>query len=70
MRGLVAAPTEIPDLDPLTPQGVLEYAVEEFSPRLYVASSFQKEASVVMDMLLKIDPEARFFTLDTCFLFP
>jgi phosphoadenosine phosphosulfate reductase len=35
-----------------------------------VASSFQKEASVVMDMLLKIDPEARFFTLDTGFLFP
>ena len=70
MRGLVAAPTEIPDLDALTPQGVLEHAVEEFSPRLYVASSFQKEASVVMDILLKVDPDARFFTLDTGFLFP
>jgi phosphoadenosine phosphosulfate reductase len=35
-----------------------------------VASSFQKEASVIMDMLLKIEPEARFFTLDTGLFFP
>ncbi len=70
MRGLVAAPERIPDLEPLSAQGVLAHAVEEFAPRLYVASSFQKEASVVMDMLLKLDPEARFFTLDTGFLFP
>ena len=70
MRGLAAAPTEIPDLEPLNAEETLAYAVEEFAPRLYVASSFQKEASVVMDMLLKIDPEARFFTLDTGFLFP
>ena len=70
MRGLVAAPERIPDLEPLSAEEVLGYAVEEFSPRLYVASSFQKEASVVMDMLLKIDPDARFFTLDTGFLFP
>ena len=70
MRGLVAAPERIPDLEPLSPQEVLAHAVEEFAPRLYVASSFQKEASVVMDMLLRIDPEARFFTLDTGFLFP
>ena len=70
MRGLAPAPTEVPDLEPLSPQETLAYCVEEFSPRLYVASSFQKEASVVMDMLLKIDPDARFFTLDTGFLFP
>ena len=58
MRGLVAAPDRIPDLDALTAQEVLAHASEEFAPRLYVASSFQKEASVVMDMLLKIDPDA------------
>jgi phosphoadenosine phosphosulfate reductase len=44
--------------------------VERHHPRLYVACSFQKEASVIMDMLLGIEPEARFFTLDTGFLFP
>jgi phosphoadenosine phosphosulfate reductase len=48
---------------------VLEYLVDRFHPRLYVACSFQKEASVIMDMLLRIEPSARFFTLDTDLLF-
>lgn len=51
-------------------QELLAYMVERFHPRLYVACSFQKEGSVIMDMLLKIEPEARFFTLDTHVLFP
>ncbi|MBI5309900.1 MAG: phosphoadenosine phosphosulfate reductase family protein [Actinobacteria bacterium] len=51
-------------------EDVLRYAVEQFHPRLYVASSFQKEASVILDMLLKIEPNARFFTIDTGNLFP
>jgi phosphoadenosine phosphosulfate reductase len=44
--------------------------VDEFHPRLYVACSFQKEASVILDMLLAIEPAARVFTLDTGVLFP
>ena len=59
-----------PDLEHMTAEEVLAYMVERFHPRLYVASSFQKEASVIMDMLLKIEPEARFFTLDTGLFFP
>lgn len=51
-------------------EDILRYAVEQFHPRLYVASSFQKEASVILDMLLKIEPNARFFTIDTGNLFP
>lgn len=51
-------------------EDILRYAVEQFHPRLYVASSFQKEASVILDMLLKIEPGARFFTIDTGNLFP
>src|ERR1044072_6742939 len=43
--------------------------VREFHPRLYVACSFQKEASVILDMLVKIEPGARFFVLDTGVLF-
>ena len=35
-----------------------------------VACSFQKEASVVLDLLLQIAPDARVFTLDTHVLFP
>ena len=40
-----------PSLEHLSAEEVLEYAVERFHPRLYVASSFQKEAAVIMDML-------------------
>ena len=54
----------------MSAEEVLAYMVERFHPRLYVACSFQKEASVIMDMLLKIEPEARFFTLDTGLFFP
>ena len=60
----------VPDLEERSAEEVLAYVVERFHPRLYVACSFQKEASVVMDMLLRIEPQARFFTLDTGVLFP
>lgn len=49
---------------------LLRHVVNEYHPDLYAACSFQKEASVIMDMLLRIEPEARFFTLDTDLLFP
>ncbi|MEA2469625.1 MAG: phosphoadenosine phosphosulfate reductase [Thermoleophilaceae bacterium] len=59
-----------PNLERAGTEEVLEYLVERFHPRLAVACSFQKEASVIMDMLLRIEPSARFFTLDTDVLFP
>ncbi len=58
------------DLEHASAEEVLEYVARRFHPRLYVACSFQKEASVIVDMLLRIEPEARFFTLDTGLLFP
>jgi phosphoadenosine phosphosulfate reductase len=58
-----------PDLESASAEELLAYAAERFHPRLFVACSFQKEASVIMDMLLRIEPEARFFTLDTGVLF-
>jgi phosphoadenosine phosphosulfate reductase len=66
VRGLA----ETVDVETLTAEEVLREVVDRYHPRLYVACSFQKEASVIMDMLLRIEPEARFFTLDTGFLFP
>jgi len=54
----------------MSAQEVLAHVVGEYHPRLYVACSFQKEASVIMDMLLRIEPQARVFTLDTGVLFP
>jgi phosphoadenosine phosphosulfate reductase len=70
VRGLATTDDVAPDLERSSAQEVLEYMVEQYHPRLYVACSFQKEASVIMDMLLKIEPGARFFTLDTGVLFP
>jgi phosphoadenosine phosphosulfate reductase len=59
-----------PDLESAGAEAVLGYMLECFHPRLYLAASFQKETAVLMDMALEIEPEARFFTLDTGVLFP
>ena len=67
MRGLTAETA--PDLEPASAEEVLRFAVERFHPRLYVACSFQKEASVIMDLLVRIEPAVHFFTLDTGLLF-
>src|SRR5215207_841939 len=65
----MAAVAVTPNLEQMSAEEVLAYMVERFHPRLYVACSFQKEASVIMDMLLRIEPGARFFTLDTGLFF-
>jgi phosphoadenosine phosphosulfate reductase len=65
-RTLVAAA----DPETLTASEVLEVMVEHFHPRLSLACSFQREESVLLDMLLEIEPEARVFALDTHVLFP
>jgi phosphoadenosine phosphosulfate reductase len=59
-----------PDVENLDASGVLELMVERFHPRLALACSFQKESSVILDLLLQIAPDARVFTLDTHVLFP
>jgi phosphoadenosine phosphosulfate reductase len=64
------SPAPRTDFAPLDARGVLEYAVERFHPRLAVACSFQKEASVILDLVLAIEPGVRVFTLDTHVLFP
>ncbi len=62
--------TATADLDTAPAQKVLAYAVENFHPRLKTACSFQKEESVLVHMLMEIEPEARVFTIDTGVLFP
>jgi phosphoadenosine phosphosulfate reductase len=64
MRGLE------PRLDQATAEEVLALAVERHHPNLVLACSFQKEESVLIDMLLSIEPSARVFTIDTGVLFP
>jgi len=59
-----------PDLETASAQAVIAYAVERFHPRLTMACSFQKEESVLVHMLLEVEPAARVFTIDTGVLFP
>ena len=51
-------------------EDVVQEAVDRFHPKLVLACSFQKEESVLIDMLMKVAPDARVFTIDTGVLFP
>ena len=51
-------------------ESTVRHAIEHHHPRLVMACSFQKEESVLIDMLMGIDPTARVFTIDTGVLFP
>jgi phosphoadenosine phosphosulfate reductase len=63
--------TTSPDLiEQATAEDVVAYAVERFHPRLTMACSFQKEESVLVHMLMAIEPQARVFTIDSGVLFP
>jgi phosphoadenosine phosphosulfate reductase len=57
-------------LEEITAEALLAEAVERHHPRLVMACSFQKEESVLIDMLMAIEPRARVFTIDTGALFP
>jgi phosphoadenosine phosphosulfate reductase len=59
-----------PELETASAQEVLAYAVAQFHPRLTMACSFQKEESVLVHMIMQIEPQARVFTIDTGVLFP
>ena len=48
-----------------TPQEVLKWSLDNLHPRIAMASSFGAEDVVVIDMIMKINPQARIFTLDT-----
>ena len=70
MRGVSAPSTEdAARLEHAGAEEILSEVVERFHPRLALACSFQKEEAVLLDMLLRIEPEARVFTIDTGVLF-
>ncbi len=56
------------DLDD-SASATLALAVERHHPSLVMACSFQKEESVLIDLLMAIEPGARVFTIDTGVLF-
>ena len=67
----MAASLHLPaDLESWSPEQVLGLVLEEFPGRVSLACSFQKEESVLLDMLFALEPKARVFALDTHHLFP
>lgn len=52
------------DLQTRSPQEVLEWALNEFHPNIALAWSGAEDIAVA-DMMIKINPKARIFTLDT-----
>ena len=67
----MAASLHLPaDVESLTAEQVLALVLEELPGRVALACSFQKEESVLLDMLFALEPKARVFALDTHVLFP
>ena len=57
------------DVESLTADGVIATMLESLHPDVALACSFQKEETVILDMLLERQPKARVFALDTHVLF-
>jgi thioredoxin-dependent adenylylsulfate APS reductase len=53
------------ELDDQEPQAVLSWAIDKFSGRLGLCSSFQAEGCALIDMAWRIEPKIRVFTIDT-----
>jgi len=58
------------DVEAFTAEQVVEAVLEALHPDVSLACSFQKEESVLLDMLLEREPKARVFAIDTHMLFP
>jgi phosphoadenosine phosphosulfate reductase len=66
------ATASLPELDyeAMSAEDVLGTVLQAFPGRVALACSFQKEESVLLDMLFALEPDARVFALDTHYLFP
>jgi phosphoadenosine phosphosulfate reductase len=58
------------ELEQASAEEALRWALDTFHPGLYIACSFQKTSSVTVHLANQINPESRFFYLDTDVLFP
>ncbi len=67
----MAISSQLPsDVESWSAERVLEYVLAAYPATTALACSFQKEESVLLDMLFAIQPSARVFALDTGYLFP
>ena len=58
------------DLEQLTAEETLAFLLDQFPGKVALACSFQKEETVLLDMLFALEPKARVFAIDTHHLFP
>jgi len=63
-------PPEPAALEAMQAPEILALMLETFPGRISLACSFQKEESVLLDMLFELEPRARVFAIDTHYLFP
>ena len=54
----------------LTAEQLVTELLDRFGPQLSLACSFQKEETVLLDLIFRIEPQARVFAIDTHYLFP
>jgi phosphoadenosine phosphosulfate reductase len=59
-----------PDVEQWTAERVLGWLLEQFPGKVALACSFQKEETILLDMLFGLEPKARVFAIDTHYLFP
>ena len=53
------------EFEAFSAEGVVRWALSSFGNSFAIATSFQKEGTVIIDMAVRIDPRVRVFTLDT-----
>jgi phosphoadenosine phosphosulfate reductase len=62
---------ELPtDVEALSAEEILAWLLERFPGKVALACSFQKEETILLDLLLSLEPAARVFAVDTHHLFP
>jgi phosphoadenosine phosphosulfate reductase len=62
---------ELPtDVEALGAEEILGWLLERFPGKVALACSFQKEETILLDMLFALEPNARVFAIDTHYLFP
>jgi phosphoadenosine phosphosulfate reductase len=69
----VASVFTLPDpavVEGMGAEEILELVVRAFPGKAALACSFQKEETVLLDMLFALEPKARVFAIDTHHLFP
>jgi phosphoadenosine phosphosulfate reductase len=59
-----------PEVESYSPEQILALLLEEFPGKVALACSFQKEETILLDILFALEPKARVFAVDTHHLFP